>query len=250
MHAEAAGQLQAERADSSARRHHISQVIPIERVRHVEQAIEVRTGRLGAELLTHPAPWMLDDIADRIAELDNHGTAIAPGRLAAGYPAVVIFADRARLDPHDLTLDQARHLAIDANTPDLDDALADVQWRRSDPPRPTLSLNSPTGTPASNTRTRRKAGVLPSASSPSVTPVTVPGPACQSEILWPLGMAHCARALRSKAHAKGALGPHRPGAIQIAECVRPKLAGRARLEERRGGVMCDCVRAGDGVPRA
>ena len=131
-HAETAAQLQQERAESSARRLHISQVVPIERLRHLEQAIEVRTSRLGAELLTHPAPWMLDDIAERLRAIDGHRGAIAPGRLAAGYRAVALAADRARLDPHDLSLEQARHLAADTDSPDLADAVNGLEWGRLD----------------------------------------------------------------------------------------------------------------------
>ncbi|MDP9073663.1 MAG: hypothetical protein M3N98_05700, partial [Actinomycetota bacterium] len=142
-HAETTGQLQRERAESSARRLHISQVVPIERLRHLEQATEVRTGRLGAELLTHPASWMLDDIADRLAAFDCDGAAISPGLLAAGYRAVAVAADRARLDPHDLSPEQARHLAVETDSPYLADAAAGFGWDRNESVQPTIVAEQP-----------------------------------------------------------------------------------------------------------
>ncbi len=139
IRAEAAAQAQQDRSATSARRLGISQVVPIEHLRQLEQAIDVRSGRLGAELLTHPAAWMRVDIAERLEALDNANLSFVPSRLAAGYRAVALAADRVGLDAHDLNRDQVRELAADRPGIHVGEPLGALGWDRLGPPHPTMA---------------------------------------------------------------------------------------------------------------
>jgi hypothetical protein len=140
-HAEAAAQVPHDPGTINARHSGAGRIVPIEHLRRVEQAIAVRSDRLGAELLTHPAPWMRADIAQRLEALDTDNVSLVPSRLAAGYGAVAVAADRVSLDPHGLSLERARQLVADQLGIDVGHPLHGPGLEGPGPPRPAMDLD-------------------------------------------------------------------------------------------------------------